>query len=530
MALASLCVAQFLISAEILLSAAVVGAIGLGVAAAVNRDAARERRKFVTRAIGIAAATTALLLAYPLWLLAAGPARIAGPAQQTSLYRGNLLALVIPDSSWGKGGSRTAAAPVQHSQRHARSWGYTRWKRHIFILVFATRYQHPASGSRHLDRDCGDHAGRARRLRRGAGRVHRRGQPRAPASELPPAVAIFRMVNSLNGVCSRRLRQEFPDLHRRYWRARRLWSLHCLAGPADGAPSRSRASTSSSRTVLPEDGLGPSAFTTGLKAGALVDILVAALTTVAALVISLGSRLTAGRYVWTAVPLPEAVLTRIPVLDNTIAARYSLYVTLGAAVMLALTIEALRARIHEDGRRPAGGAGRPAGAAGAACAALACLALLPLVPAWPYWTRVAQVPRYFSSALVTAIPEGSVAVPYPFPASGDTTPMLWQVAAGLRFKAPGGRFVLPAPGPAGPPAPGRPSLVGQSFGQLAAGRLPALTPGLRRALRAQLRSWDVRAVLVQPAGRRPALVVPFFEWLLGRPPDVRSGGISAWYE
>ena len=72
-ALASLCAAQFLISAEILLSAAVVGAIGLGVAAAVNRDAARERRKFVTRAIGIAAATTALLLAYPLWLLAAGP-------------------------------------------------------------------------------------------------------------------------------------------------------------------------------------------------------------------------------------------------------------------------------------------------------------------------------------------------------------------------------------------------------------------------------------------------------------------------
>jgi hypothetical protein len=23
--------------------------------------------------------------------------------------------------------------------------------------------------------------------------------------------------------------------------------------------------------------------------------------------------------------------------------------------------------------------------------------------------------------------------------------------------------------------------------------------------------------------------MPFFEWLLGRPPDVRSGGISAWY-
>ena len=52
--------------------------------------------------------------------------------------------------------------------------------------------------------------------------------------------------------------------------------------------------------------------------------------------------------------------------------------------------------------------------AAAACAALACLALLPLVPAWPYWTRIAQIQRYFSSSLVTSIPEGRVVVLYPF--------------------------------------------------------------------------------------------------------------------
>jgi hypothetical protein len=49
--------------------------------------------------IGIAGALTALLLAYPLWLLTAGPGRLSGPVQQTSLYRGNLLAPLIPDSS-----------------------------------------------------------------------------------------------------------------------------------------------------------------------------------------------------------------------------------------------------------------------------------------------------------------------------------------------------------------------------------------------------------------------------------------------
>ena len=38
----------------------------------------------------------------------------------------------------------------------------------------------------------------------------------------PPTVQLSRLVNSLKGVSSRRLRQEFPELARHYWRARRL--------------------------------------------------------------------------------------------------------------------------------------------------------------------------------------------------------------------------------------------------------------------------------------------------------------------
>jgi len=92
----------------------------------------------------------------------------------------------------------------------------------------------------------------------------------------PPTVAISRLVNSLKGVSSRRLRQEFPDLRQHYWRAgeapvvrvvlRRIGRrgtylcpapVHRTAGPA----------------VL--TGSCPPAFTTGLKAGALAAILVA---------------------------------------------------------------------------------------------------------------------------------------------------------------------------------------------------------------------------------------------------------------
>jgi len=53
---------------------------------------------------------------------------------------------------------------------------------------------------------------------------------------VPPTVAISRLATSLNGVSSRRLRQEFPGLRQYYRRARRLWSGSYFAGPAGGAP------------------------------------------------------------------------------------------------------------------------------------------------------------------------------------------------------------------------------------------------------------------------------------------------------
>lgn len=52
----------------------------------------------------------------------------------------------------------------------------------------------------------------------------------------PPKLALSKLVNSLKGVSSRRLRQEFPDLVRHHYRANRLWSGSHFAGSAGGAP------------------------------------------------------------------------------------------------------------------------------------------------------------------------------------------------------------------------------------------------------------------------------------------------------
>lgn len=52
----------------------------------------------------------------------------------------------------------------------------------------------------------------------------------------PPKVALSKLVNSLKGVSSRRMRQEYPELVRHYWRAQKPWSGSYFAGSVGGAP------------------------------------------------------------------------------------------------------------------------------------------------------------------------------------------------------------------------------------------------------------------------------------------------------
>ena len=91
---------------------------------------------------------------------------------------------------------------------------------------------------------------------------------RIPARNWPGSTA---RRTASRAVSSRRLRQEFPDLARPYWRANRLWPGSYFAGPADGAPHLGPAPVHriAARPCL--TGSRPPAFTTGLKADALAD-------------------------------------------------------------------------------------------------------------------------------------------------------------------------------------------------------------------------------------------------------------------
>lgn len=103
-------------------------------------------------------------------------------------------------------------------------------------LVFVTKYQHRVFTARHLERMeeimravCADFECELVEFNGEGSHVHL-------LVNFPPKVALSKLVNSLKGVSSRRMRQEFPELVEHYWRAQRLWSGSYFAGSVGGAP------------------------------------------------------------------------------------------------------------------------------------------------------------------------------------------------------------------------------------------------------------------------------------------------------
>ncbi|WP_460539845.1 IS200/IS605 family transposase [Glycomyces halotolerans] len=103
-------------------------------------------------------------------------------------------------------------------------------------LVFVTKFRHRVFTDRHLTRMeaimrdvCADFEVELKEFNGEGDHVHL-------LVNFPPKVAVSKLVNSLKGVSSRRLRQEFPELERHYWRAKRLWSGSYFAASVGGAP------------------------------------------------------------------------------------------------------------------------------------------------------------------------------------------------------------------------------------------------------------------------------------------------------
>jgi putative transposase len=103
-------------------------------------------------------------------------------------------------------------------------------------LAFITRHRHAIFADRHLIRP--EEIMRDVRADFETGLTEFNGEPNHARLlvHFPPKAAPSKRVNSLKGVSSRRMRQEFPDLRRHYRRTNRPWSGSYFAGPVDGVP------------------------------------------------------------------------------------------------------------------------------------------------------------------------------------------------------------------------------------------------------------------------------------------------------
>ncbi len=122
------------------------------------------------------------------------------------------------------------------------------------------------------------------------------------------------------------------------------------------------------------------------------------------------------------VRLPMWALTKLPVLDDVLPVRLSLYLALCAAVIVALWAASERRRWLAIG-----------------LPALAVLALAPRLGAG-HWKETPVRPRFFADGYRQCLVKGDTVFALPFGSNGDS--MLWQAESGFRFRLAGG-YVSP---------------------------------------------------------------------------------------
>jgi hypothetical protein len=202
-----------------------------------------------------------------------------------------------------------------------------------------------------------------------------------------------------------------------------------------------------------------------------------------------------------------AGLATVPLLHNVVPSRLMLYVFLFAGLLLSMLVD----RWDFDSRRRTMAAG-----------AIAVLALMTLLPRIPFATSAANVPTYFSAGAASTLPTSGVVLVIPYAHQFESRAMLWQLSAELRFKMPEG--YANRPGPALDPAP---TMLGHDLMAMQQGApAPAVSTAYRAAAQAELRQWQVQAVVLGPMAGEDRMR-EFLTAIMGTPPTP-DGGVYLW--
>jgi hypothetical protein len=307
---------------------------------------------------------------------------------------------------------------------------------------------------------------------------------------------------------------------------------------------------------------------------------------VAAFVLSLGPNLVVGTW-HSSIPLPERIYEHLPLLQNTIPARYSLYVLLFVSMIVGIGLDRLwfspRADLAsgEVGASAEGNAGS-VGASGGAAQALrgpgeqaaskvvgqsparqvqgqrglsrlgegssrawallaGALIVVSVFPGVPFASRGLPWPASLPTAIERVVKPGTVVLSYPFTTPESTQPMVWAATDHLYFRLMGGYANIDVPGQSvgrrWPPLL-RPASVQDILGYVPIGdrfpQPPPRTPAIEAQLREYLKRYSIGAVVAW-TGRNyqtSNLITPdgaysYLRQALGEP-NVRGDRFAIW--
>jgi hypothetical protein len=205
-----------------------------------------------------------------------------------------------------------------------------------------------------------------------------------------------------------------------------------------------------------------------------------AITAAVFAVLSLGPRLKVGGHI-TGVPLPYALLVKLPVFDAALPARLALVTVPIVGLLLAYGLEVRHSKRW---------------------LAAFVVALLPLVPLPVLTVNRDPVPRFFSQGIWREyVPKGGVIVPVPPPSDLLPDGQRWQTYA---LAARQGEFAVPAGfflGPGGPDGRGRIGPVPRPTAALLVkvaqtGKVPPISEGDRQRAMVDLRYWRADLVVL----------------------------------
>ena len=260
-------------------------------------------------------------------------------------------------------------------------------------------------------------------------------------------------------------------------------------------------------------------------------------------VLSLGPHLVVHNHV-TSILLPWDLLRHLPLADNIIVARLSLYTALFATIIVAVAMTDLhdrwRARAASvDGVgtsfRVTNGSLRLVGVG--VLGLLAAVSVLSWLPAWPLKTSPVAVPAFFRSSELGRIPYGSVVLISPYPSVRDVQPQMWQAVARMRFRIIGGYALVPNARGASTILPDvlQPEAVQRFLWASAtggsaypAGRIPDDDTELACQLRGFLLRYQVNTVVSTTANARPRPLDALYFRALGSP-DYVARGATVWF-